>query len=389
MGFLVKSASAPAKEPKVYLNLEVLRFLAALAVVLVHYPWFANFGLERPTQAQLPALAGPLSAVYGLGGFGVQFFWMLSGFIFFSQYAQKIADRQISGRRFAVWRFSRLYPLHIVTAVIALGIHNLYRVTVGGGDRWFQNTPETLSAFLPHLFMASAFTGATPGHTTMNFPIWSVSLELAAYISFFLMMRYLPRVAVALTAGALIGYFFLDAVPFNGIAQTLILFYLGGGIFYVVKLCRARMTPSMAQITALTAVTGATLIYGTYWYKAAQKSLDIGFYSREFAVLPIVAALVLTIFATALGPQLGKRLGIVATHLGSMTYSSYLIHFPLMLIVMMVGWSVKTEIPFKEPWFLAVWLMCVFGLSWCVYRWFERPVQDWLRALLSGDQRPR
>ena len=55
---------------------------------------------------------------YEKGYFAVQMFWMISGYIFFWKYSSAIAKNEISFKKFAIWRFSRLYPLHFVTLTL-------------------------------------------------------------------------------------------------------------------------------------------------------------------------------------------------------------------------------------------------------------------------------
>lgn len=52
---------------------------------------------------------------YHYGWIAVEFFFLLSGFIFFYKYSNLISNNAISFKKFFILRFSRLYPLHFVT----------------------------------------------------------------------------------------------------------------------------------------------------------------------------------------------------------------------------------------------------------------------------------
>src|SRR6218665_1310018 len=123
----MKISSAPpgaaAAHTKTLLGLELMRFACALAVLVWHYQHFyyvggVPVGFSREAQPWFQWL----QPLYHHGFLGVQAFWCLSGFIFFWKYAQPVAGGRVAGWRFAALRFSRLYPLHLLTllAVAAL-----------------------------------------------------------------------------------------------------------------------------------------------------------------------------------------------------------------------------------------------------------------------------
>src|SRR5262245_41246111 len=105
-------------------SLDALRGVAALSVVLWHWQHFFSSGTEL--AADFAREAQPLYEVFRLfyryGDMAVDLFFSLSGFIFFWLYAETIAARRLAPREFFVLRFSRLYPLHLVTLLlVAIG----------------------------------------------------------------------------------------------------------------------------------------------------------------------------------------------------------------------------------------------------------------------------
>jgi peptidoglycan/LPS O-acetylase OafA/YrhL len=103
-------------------GLELLRFVAALAVIVWHYSGF-SYVADSPVNLfknRLP-FYGLLQPLYETGEYAVWALWCISGFIFFWKYRDAIADRSIGCGRFFVFRLSRLYPLHLVTlALVAI-----------------------------------------------------------------------------------------------------------------------------------------------------------------------------------------------------------------------------------------------------------------------------
>ena len=106
--------------PKRLYSLDVTRGIAALAVVLWHWQHFAFNGSAPPLDFDSTSqpLYIPLKIFYERGDWAVQYFFLLSGFIFFWLYASAIAKKEISFIRFWIQRISRLYPLHLVTLIV-------------------------------------------------------------------------------------------------------------------------------------------------------------------------------------------------------------------------------------------------------------------------------
>src|SRR5262249_43664578 len=118
--------SLPSTEDKLP-GLEVLRFLAALAVLFWHYQHF-TYVADKPVdlvRSELP-LYWLLHPFYEAGPYGVWVFWCVSGFIFFWKYRDAIFDRSMPGWTFFVFRLSRLYPLHFVTLIVVAVLQSVY-----------------------------------------------------------------------------------------------------------------------------------------------------------------------------------------------------------------------------------------------------------------------
>jgi peptidoglycan/LPS O-acetylase OafA/YrhL len=64
---------------------------------------------------------------------------------------------------------------------------------------------------------------------------------------------------------------------------------------------------------------------------------------------------------------------------GNLTYSSYLLHFPLQAAVAIFVVASGITPPLSSPWFLAAYLGVTLGAAALSYRWFELPAQRWIR----------
>lgn len=377
---VIDAILASKESPRFYRNLEVLRFLAALSVVIVHFHWFADPdlpGVGKSWKLEDAAFTDFLSFVYTYGDYGVQFFWLLSGFIFFSQYAAKISQRSVSSGRFALLRFSRLYPLNIATMVAALVLQQVYSTAVNGGRGPFESDSANLFDVLRHVGFASAWGDPFNQNATLNLPVWSVSMEILAYVSFFAAMRYAPRITMLLTPSAFVAMLMVSSTP-NFLIQVFVFFYAGGALYIATRFLETRMS---ARVKAAALAISPLLIVPFFAYVYV-KTFVAGTMEHSEAGLPLSLAFVVAIVVAAVAPQVTGRAGKLAETLGNTTYASYLIHFPLMLLVITVTQLAGTPIDTGNELLLIVWLAIVFALSVLVYRFFERPAQDLIRRRL-------
>lgn len=182
-------------------NLTGLRAFAALWVVLYHV------SISNST------MHGRLGRVIGHGAFGVDVFFVLSGFVLALVYADKLPHRwQWSWyRKFLGRRFAKVYPFHLITliamvAVIELAARMHYNFTAAS-----ENTGWTAlcSALLVHSL------GVTQA-LSWNVPSWSVSAEWIAYAVLFapivFCLRGVKTLYVALIAAVLLAL--ASAAPF-------------------------------------------------------------------------------------------------------------------------------------------------------------------------------
>ena len=211
------------EETNKLLGLEVLRFLTAFAILVFHYRHFF-YVADKPigfVVERLP-LYGPLRPFHDFGAFGVWVFWCISGFIFFWKYSDPVATRVIGGWQFFTLRFSRLYPLHLVTLLSVALLQSVYFNMYGC---FFVYQSNDIWHFLTQLLMASDWGLAQ--NLSFNGPIWSVSVEVLVYLLFFVMLRVTrsPWLNVVVVAAC------LDAA-FRGaswqVVYCLAFFYIGG-----------------------------------------------------------------------------------------------------------------------------------------------------------------
>lgn len=212
-------------------SLDALRGIAALAVVFWHWQHFFFEGSSLPKdfkQAQMLPMFDALRIFYERGWLAVDLFFSLSGFIFFWLYAEAINGRRVSGKKFFVLRFSRLYPLHLFTLLV-VALEQVCFSSIKGND--FVYSLNDLRHFALNLVLLPS-VGLERGYS-FNAPIWSVSVEVVLYIAFFaLCLVSKPR--LLLIIGITLITFSLDF--YSPIQHGFKSFFLGVASFICTKL---------------------------------------------------------------------------------------------------------------------------------------------------------
>jgi peptidoglycan/LPS O-acetylase OafA/YrhL len=359
--------SASQQAANKLLGLEALRFLTAFAILVYHYRHFA-FIADEPVDLvphRLP-LYGLLQPLHDSGAFGVWIFWCISGFIFFWKYRDPVAERSVGGWKFFVLRFSRLYPLHLVTLLIVALLQPVYFSLRGC---FFVYQDNDLSHLLAQLFMASNWN-IVYGES-FNGPIWSISVEVLVYLVFFLVLLVTRswRLNVAVIAACLGVTYMLAS---SQVTSCLALFYVGG----LAAMARKSVAAAPFRPVIEAGAWVAALIIPLAVVSLAGDQLDRIDLPLFLTCTPIL------LFCLSREILVPAPLQKAIEAAGNMTYSSYLLHFPLQLVVV-IGFAVMGwQIPLYDAKFFAAYLAATLLLSYLAYRHFEAPAQNIIRDYL-------
>lgn len=347
-----------------YAFLDLLRFLACMAVIVWHYQQF--FYLEpgifvadwTPSWQPFYQVLLPF---YEFGKHGVQVFWALSGFVFFALFSRKIHEGELSAKHFAVDRFSRLYPLHLFSLLLVCLLVWLLRWRTGNDGIYPHNDLYHFAlnlGFIPYVVPNKGWS--------FNAPVWSVSLELIAYVVFFLFVKLLKPTLVKVGCMAVAMACLKpwpEAFPCGRqINQCLFVFFAGGGIFLLLRTC-AQYLHAMFSWLLLVVGGGALCILFpkmTGW---------------------ILWAVLLFSFPFSLPTRLSKA----CAGLGNLTYAIYMLHVPVQLLFMLSAnaiWRKRMVDMAVEPWFFVLYLAVVLIAAHITYRFFELPAKQRLRTIL-------
>jgi peptidoglycan/LPS O-acetylase OafA/YrhL len=79
----------------------------------------------------------------------------------------------------------------------------------------------------------------------------------------------------------------------------------------------------------------------------------------------------------------GRRLSAFISMLGNLTYSSYLLHFPIQLGIALLFSYLGWPIPYNQPTFLIAFFSITLFSAWIFYGKFEMTWQHFLRSRLT------
>lgn len=377
-------------EPRFY-ELDILRGVAALMVVVFHYKHFLLISDGSGFDVAHLPFATLLAPLYVYGQFFVELFFSISGYVFFWLYATAIADRHTTARTFFIARFARLYPLYFATLIFVAAGQGLLLLLYGHTFIYHSNTPGyfVLNLFMVHEWLPYAAM-------SFNGPSWSISVEVFLYLLFFLLclMRLNRPLILVAVIGLGILFKLVFAAEASDFGRGVPSFFLGGLVFHAVKTLRGarwgvwRRRIEMALAWLLPPLWLLTYAGGAGWLVTAPVPLNFVFSTDGFVY--VVLPLSLLFLGLRQGTWRARFLQDAALHriawIGDTSYSLYLLHFPLQLAVMLVmarfSDAVRLAV-FSSPLFFIAFFAVAIGLAWLSFTFFEMPVRRYLKLAMT------
>jgi peptidoglycan/LPS O-acetylase OafA/YrhL len=333
--------------------IDILRGLAATAVLVWHYQHFYMLpsGKYLWTDHSDQPFFVNINFLYTHGFLAVHLFWVISGFVFASIYATR--PEILNAFEFANNRISRLYPLHFITLII-VAILQIISYSILGH---YQIYPfNDLYHFALNLFFASSW-GFEHGYS-FNAPIWSVSVEVLIYAVFFASVPLVSKwiFSTPIISGVFL-VFYLEAPIGTQIWLCGLFFFLGCFVFKLWYLFGSKVA----------------LLCGLAGFGLATLTHDFIFELAAFSSLVLVAA--------SLDHLDTFRLGSKIRILGDLTYSTYLWHVPIQILVLTVIelFAIDRTIV-STPWFFGAFLVTVFVTSFFSFNYIETPTRRAIRS---------
>ena len=328
--------------------LDLLRGLAALAIVTRHFPWPGGE-------------VGFLPRDY----LAVDLFFILSGFVLARAYWSRLSQRG-GLQSFTIERLVRLAPLYVLATVFAATI-----AFVDGAplDAW----AATLAANL-FLLPGPRDAGLSPNLFAFVAPAWSLFWELIANLVFAVFAFRLrgPLMITIVLAGILFlavtaqHYGSLDVgarwTSFaGGASRVLFGFFAGVALFRIHGRLPVRVVlPDwLLGLVTLAAFAPATLLaFGAVY---------------DFLIVVLLFPLLVLLGADARTTALSRRAG---ARLGNVSYAAYLLHEPLVQLA-------KLFVPGERLGAtgiagLAALVAGTILVAWAATRWVDTPLRLWI-----------
>jgi peptidoglycan/LPS O-acetylase OafA/YrhL len=317
-------------------ELDALRGIAAFAVVMFHYLTYYDRVYHHPGGAPFQ---------FAVGKYGVQLFFMISGFVIFMTLSKTRKSMD-----FIVSRFSRLYPAY--WAAIALTTITLF----------FWPLPDQSAlgpwALLANMTMLEAWANVP----YVDGVYWTLTVELLFYVFMFTLFRtgHLRHVLwfgcawLMLCAVNAALVHIQGAFPGEWVRKTLFgygNFFVAGIIFYKIKNGQSLWTHHLILAACL----------ATGWLADG----DAGWPATVFFAM---------FYLFAYG-----KLGFVAVQpfvfLGTISYPLYLLHAVIGNVVLSRCYSFHLSVPLA----LLTAFTVALGLASAVTYTVERPAMAWIR----------
>jgi peptidoglycan/LPS O-acetylase OafA/YrhL len=357
-----------------YLNLEALRGICAMIVVLYHVEF------ETPITENFVVRHGWLF---------VDFFFVLSGFVI-ALIHMRAATGLASAKRFLIRRFFRIYPLHLVTMImvglllagrIAIDPGKAESLGVNAGFGW-------LALYNLLLIHAWGFVD----QMVLNAPSWSISTEWAAYLVTAAIFAILPRPRWRLAALAAIGLGCLavlavaggnelDAPMLYRLPRCLYGFAVGAMV-YAASRRFAVFGPRGAFALQCAAIIGTGAILANL---DRVPDLDLAFPA-------VTGVLLLGAVSDRSSPMFRLLTARPAQLLGRLSYSLYMVHVPVIIVAdylveSLVGRNGDGHPALSTPLEILATLgviALIILVSLATHRWIEMPWRERGRRLAAA-----
>lgn len=363
---------SPSNSGRIH-ELDALRGIAALGVVFWHYR--VDFH-ARP-------LDWVLHPFYNAGFLLVDFFFVLSGFVIARAYWRTSRQWNVAGNIWA--RIARLYPLHLLTLLVTIAL--LGALPSSASDSAFRLPNNDLKHLLLNVVLLNQ-VGLQDIGWSFNVPAWSISTEFITNIAFLVFIAMTARIrwacALLVGLGGLLLFSLFrpplieNQTAFGFLDVYLLRCMLGFAAGVAVYLVRRRLDRDrrLATNTMPFDCLGLLALAGLVWLmNASGRHPHVQDYLYSMALS--IGCVGFIPFGRILKSMLCIRPLVV---LGEISYSIYLVHYPLQLACYAFSERTGIHLHYESPLTLLAFTAGVVAVAMLTYRHVELPGQAKLLA---------
>jgi peptidoglycan/LPS O-acetylase OafA/YrhL len=326
----------------------------------------------------------------GLGPIGVSFFFILSGFILAYTYQGKfikLSKQEL--RRFFTLRFTRVYPLHILTFLLAVPFIFWTEYKWSGWDA------------LANIFLVQTYAPIGIHAFSFNGVSWAISDELFFYaifpFLFFILYKFrlfsnpgkiLVVLLISFGIPATIGYTLRNSMQGTNTTWWLVYIFPPVRMFdFIVGICvgmiflrfkdkvrNTKLEQMLFTIGEIIAILLFVLSWKSGFLKYPTFSMGL-YYIPSFAVILFVFSFQKGLISYFLANK-------VFTHLGDLSFSIYMLHqVVISYISVLFGYNIfgSNFHDLKHTVAQLAVFIIVIALSEIIYQYFENPIRSYFR----------
>lgn len=354
-------------------SIQILRGLAALSVVLFHYRFYLV-----PTGSDMTVP----DKLFGWGAFGVDLFFVISGFIMI--YVTNDIKKGLSTSiRFLKNRLLRILPTYYLILLFAF--------LTGGAMSTFhypEKAANLISAltFNPYVIDNPPFYINSSGMYNIR---WTINYELYFYLAFSVCLLFKNRfIALAM--------WFLFPIALAFFSKESITISTAGYHYSSIAL-RFITNPIIFEF-GIGVLAGYTYLFLRDKFKTNKPYLSftfiiliaIGLFTRELNIYNVTSSLVyfFLILSFALENNTLLRYKCIYTplvKLGNISFSLYLIHSPVAIFIF---WPLKKSHPELINTYFGLFIMVITAIlfAWLSYRFIEVKLTNKIRDVLLKER---
>jgi peptidoglycan/LPS O-acetylase OafA/YrhL len=333
-------------------ELDLLRFLAAIAVVFFHYA-FRGYAKGDMSTMPYPLLAEP--AKYGY--LGVELFFMISGFVILMTASSN------NLRAFFISRVVRLCPAFWVCCTIT------FAITLAIGQ------PRYSADFYQYI-INMAFLSELMGVPQIDGVYWSLFVEIQFYlmISILLAFKKIEKIETYLVFWLLISAT-AELLAFEKLRSILITdyaaYFIAGATFYIIWAKGITKTRVFLLAGALALANYTAIV----WAELLESK-----YATEYN--PLIVCSVIGLFFITFILIATNKTGVIATYnwtaLGALTYPLYLLHQMIGFMIFNIAYPAVNS-------HILLWgtIALMLGASYAINKLIEIPMARSIKKFLS------
>ena len=390
VGVFVDTRAAPVFSHEFYSFLDASRWIAALFVVISHV---RHLILVDYSKAEQPSLL--FKGIYfcsGLGHEAVVIFFVISGFLVGGSTLEKWKREGSKPLDYATARVARIYTVFAPALLVCAFLDMAGAKWLDGAQLYSQPARyHTISLFAPiteqldlstllgNLAMLQTIAVPVSGS---NGPLWSLAYEWWYYCVFFLAALIIveptmKRGIICITGIALLGWL----LPVNWLLMGVL--WLMGVVIYFISIGRStRIHPLIGASIFLAALT---------WSRLSHNADNVDHPETIFISFGrdcLVAAGFSVFIRSMVRTQMKWRYARVHRALADFSYSTYLVHFPMLVFVVALA-NQEFDVDFlRQPGYRSLAYMIavtvfLYAFSYAFSLISERHTngtRDWLRS---------